>query len=269
MLRVPAVLLPPRAQGISLQFRECDAHAAVDNWKAILMVLGPIETLVIGFKSGNFTREIVGEVENLVNAKIIIIVDGIFVTKVSENKTAVLGFDQLDAATDAAKVAALLDGVKGLIGEDDVDTLTEALPVGTSAAILVFEHTWLKPLRTAIVNAGGELVGTAARASVLAGTVTAVSGALQRRTADGSPAALTEAQNEAAQNQVLRESQTHIGSLQAQLAAQQQITGTPTSAAAGGGDHLMSQLKQLAELKAAGMLDDSEFTAAKAKLLTA
>ena len=33
------------------------------------------------------------------------------------------------------------------------------------------------------------------------------------------------------------------------------------------GDDLMAQLTQLADLRAAGMLDDAEFAAAKAKLL--
>ena len=34
----------------------------------------------------------------------------------------------------------------------------EALEPGDSAAILVFEHTWAKPFRDAIVDSGGVLV---------------------------------------------------------------------------------------------------------------
>lgn len=47
------LLLPPREQGIRLQTRVCDAHAAAIEWKAIFMVLRPLEILVIGFESGN------------------------------------------------------------------------------------------------------------------------------------------------------------------------------------------------------------------------
>ena len=41
------------------------------------------------------------------------------------------------------------------------------------------------------------------------------------------------------------------------------------AAAAPAADDLTSKLKQLAELRAAGILDDAEFSAAKAKLLSA
>ena len=41
----------------------------------------------------------------------------------------------------------------------------------------------------------------------------------------------------------------------------------PAPAAAPAGDDLMAKLQQLADMKAAGILDDAEFAAAKAKLL--
>lgn len=66
------------------------------------------------------------------------------------------------------------------------------------------------------------------------------------------------------------ESQAQLAEMQAQMdamQAQQAPPAAPTAAPAGPSDDLMSQLQQLADLKAAGILDDAEFAAAKAKIL--
>jgi hypothetical protein len=65
--------------------------------------------------------------------------------------------------------------------------------------------------------------------------------------------------------------------MQAQMAAmqaQQRAAAAPPppsapadAPVAGGGDDLMAKLSQLAEMRSAGLLDDAEFAAAKAKLL--
>jgi Short C-terminal domain len=53
-----------------------------------------------------------------------------------------------------------------------------------------------------------------------------------------------------------------------ELEAQQQpAPPAPAAPAAGGGQDVVSRLKELAELKASGALTDEEFNAAKAKLL--
>lgn len=121
---------------------------------------------------------------------------------------------------------------------------------------------------------GPGLLGSVARTAVVAGTATATAGALhrwsERRQAEA-------AQEQAAQRAV--HDQQHLAQLQAQLDTEQSQAaaspvqdGTrqaqpaaPTSVAV----DLMSQLKQLADLKTSGVLTDAEFSAAKAKLLGA
>jgi membrane protease subunit (stomatin/prohibitin family) len=91
------------------------------------------------------------------------------------------------------------------------------------------------------------LVGTAARTAVIAGTATAVSGAVSGK----------QQQKAAAQQQ--------------QAAAQQQPAqqaAAPPPAAPGGMDEAkIEKLKQLGELKDAGVLTEEEFAAEKAKIL--
>jgi hypothetical protein len=110
------------------------------------------------------------------------------------------------------------------------------------------------------------LVGTMARTAVVAGTATAVSGNVARRQQGRQDAKAEQAYYEQDQAAQLQANQAQIASMQAQLAAAQ---ATPAvEVAPSGGDDLMAQLSKLADLKAAGILDDAEFAAAKAKLLS-
>ncbi|WP_084105697.1 DUF6325 family protein [Demequina sp. NBRC 110056] len=122
------------------------------------MTLGPIEVVTIGFESGQFRGEIIPELERLVEAGVISVADGVFVQRTSEDETEIVEFGQDDEGSDIARVGALIGEALELITDEDVEMLTDQLPVGASAAILVFEHTWVKPLRDAIANAGGELI---------------------------------------------------------------------------------------------------------------
>lgn len=90
------------------------------------------------------------------------------------------------------------------------------------------------------------LIGTMARTAVISGTATAVSGNVARRQA-----------------------QRAQGAAQPQQAAPPPPPPAPAAAppATAATDDLIDQLGRLADLKAAGVLDDAEFAAAKARLL--
>lgn len=110
------------------------------------------------------------------------------------------------------------------------------------------------------------LVGTMARTAVVAGTATAVSGGMQRR----SMAKQQAAYEQDAANQAAFESQAQLNEMQGQMAAMQaqQAAPAPQAApAAAPADDVMAQLKQLSDMKQSGLLTDDEFAAAKAKLL--
>jgi hypothetical protein len=108
-----------------------------------------------------------------------------------------------------------------------------------------------------------------ARTAVVAGTATAVVGHSQNKQMAKQQSA---AEAQAAQ-QAAFESQAQVADMQAQLDAMQaqQAAAPPAApaapAAAPAGDDLMTQLSKLADLKAAGVLSEEEFAAAKAKLL--
>lgn len=103
------------------------------------------------------------------------------------------------------------------------------------------------------------LLGLAARTAVVAGTATAVSGGMARRQQQKAQDSYEQQQYEAQQQQA----QMQAAAQQAVAQQQAQQAAPPASTA----DDLMAQLQQLATMHTQGLLDDSEFAAAKAKLL--
>ncbi|WP_084124056.1 SHOCT domain-containing protein [Demequina sp. NBRC 110054] len=94
------------------------------------------------------------------------------------------------------------------------------------------------------------LIGTMARTAVISGTATAVSGGVARRQSA-----------RAAQRAAPVQQAAPVQAMPAAAPAPQ------VTAASSGGDDLMAQLAKLGEMRSAGLLDDAEFAAAKAKLL--
>jgi transcription initiation factor TFIID subunit TAF12 len=111
------------------------------------------------------------------------------------------------------------------------------------------------------------LIRGVARTAVVAGTATAVSNNVSRRQ-QGRWADKDQQQYE---QQLQAEQAAASQQQQAMLAAQQQAAAAaaavPPPVAAAPASDLVGELQKLAELKAAGILSDAEFDAAKAKLL--
>ena len=127
-------------------------------------------------------------------------------------------------------------------------------------------------MRRGIGRRGPGLVGTMARTAVIAGTATAVSGAVVNRQQNKQmeKQAEIEAQYQAqADSAQVQQMQAQLDAMQAQQAqaAIAPAAPAPAPAAAAGGSDLLAQLQQLQGLKDAGVLNDAEFAAAKAKLL--
>jgi hypothetical protein len=127
-------------------------------------------------------------------------------------------------------------------------------------------------MRRAAIRRGPGLVGTVARTAVIAGTATAVSGAVVGHQQKKQAAQ----QAEISESQQVADMQAQLDAMQAQQAQAAMAPPAPAYAApapaapapaAAGGVDIAGQLQQLAALKAQGILSDAEFEAAKAKLL--
>ena len=102
------------------------------------------------------------------------------------------------------------------------------------------------------------LAGTVARTAVVAGTATAVAGSVSRKQAAKADQAQQAAAYQAEQQQAAMDAAA------AQAVAAQQAAAPPPAAA---GPDRVTQLKELADLKAQGILTDAEFESEKAKIL--
>lgn len=110
--------------------------------------------------------------------------------------------------------------------------------------------------RGVVVRRPGGLLGTMARTAVVAGTATAVSGAMGRRQQ-------RRAEEQAAAQQQAAEQQAAQQQAYAQQAAAQYAPPPPPPAQ----DDLVTRIQELSKLHEAGALSDAEFSAAKTKLL--
>jgi hypothetical protein len=117
--------------------------------------LGPIEIVTLVFPGSEFNGDIIPELSKLVETGTITIVDGVFVTVGDDGQVDIVEFEDASDRPGISDLANLVDEVNGLISDDDVQELTSGIGAGSSAAILVFEHTWVKPLRDAIAGSGG------------------------------------------------------------------------------------------------------------------
>src|SRR5262245_10700583 len=139
---------------------------------------GPVQILTVAFDGNHFKGEILPELERLKLLGLIRVIDLLLIRKDSTGATATLTATDLDweeAANFGAMVGGLIGwGVAGAEGaeigwmagaadsaaghsldEEHEFALVQAIPNNTSAAMVLIEHVWAKPLRAAIRRANG------------------------------------------------------------------------------------------------------------------
>jgi Family of unknown function (DUF6325) len=121
------------------------------------MTVGPLEYTVLGFEGNRFNGEIAKEIEKVVQAKIIRLVDVVMITKDIDGEPTVLELDNMDDPRFAG-FAPLIDDLMGLLTPEDIAKIADDIPANTSALILLFEHRWAVGVKEAVGAAGGFLV---------------------------------------------------------------------------------------------------------------
>ncbi len=119
------------------------------------MALGPIEVFVIAFPGNQFNGQVIPELERLVENETITIIDAVLLSKDADGDVTFVDYDEIGSDDEAARLAELLNDFEDLLSEDDIEELAAGIEPGSSAAILVFEDTWVKPLRDAVAGSGG------------------------------------------------------------------------------------------------------------------
>jgi hypothetical protein len=131
------------------------------------MTFGPMQMLVVGFENQDLKGEILPELHRLREHDLVRLVDMLLVSKAADGTVAAIEASDLsaDESSELGKLAAALVGLDDdddSDGEperlrDDVWFVADAIPAGTTAAIVILEHRWAIPLRDAMQRAGGKL----------------------------------------------------------------------------------------------------------------
>lgn len=119
--------------------------------------IGPVEYAVIAFPGNQFNGEIVPELNELVESGIVRIIDLAFVGKDADG--GVMAFEITDLKDDVREALAAAGAeVSGLLNDDDVMAVGEALEPGSSAALIVWEDVWATKLAMAVRGSGGRII---------------------------------------------------------------------------------------------------------------
>lgn len=125
---------------------------------------GPVQVLVVGFDRPTFSGQVLTEFTRLREAGIVRLVDLLVVSRTEEGAFETLPLPE-GVEADFGDLAARVLGQTESSGEpaaqateiDDASmwSLTDAIPIGGTAAVALIEHTWAAPLSEAIQRAGG------------------------------------------------------------------------------------------------------------------
>jgi uncharacterized membrane protein len=121
-----------------------------------MMVIGPLEYVVIGFEDHQFTREILPELNAIQQKGAIRVVDLLFVQKDADGTVRAREVNELNEQ-ELHSYGGIVDDLMELFTAEDIEKLAEGIPPGTSAVVVLLEHTWALGLTEAVRRADGVL----------------------------------------------------------------------------------------------------------------
>jgi hypothetical protein len=121
------------------------------------MTYGPVDFLALEFKTDQLKGEILPEMLELVENKIVRVIDLVIIQKHEDGHHEAAEMQQL-----APDLLALFDPLdvetSGIIQVEDIANVAEAMENGTNAAILLFENLWAVKFKEAVLRANGRLL---------------------------------------------------------------------------------------------------------------
>jgi hypothetical protein len=115
--------------------------------------MGPIDYLCVEFPPGSRTGEGLPYLVDLVDRRIIRILDLRFLRKNPDGSVV-----QLDGEQVGDGLALFSGAASGMLGNDDLEDAATALEPGSAAAIVVYENLWAAPLAVTLRKAGAQVV---------------------------------------------------------------------------------------------------------------
>ncbi len=121
------------------------------------MTYGPVDFLALEFKGNQFKGEIMPALLELIQNKIVRVIDLIVIRKEEDGNHRAFELTQLEA-----EVVRIFDPleveISGIIQVEDIEIIAEDMENNTTAALLLFENLWAVKFREAVLRANARLV---------------------------------------------------------------------------------------------------------------
>ncbi|MER7251290.1 DUF6325 family protein [Kribbella sp. NPDC000426] len=119
-------------------------------------VHGPIDYVLLEFTGNKLTGRAADELVSLVERGIVHVYDVLVVGKEADGSIYMV---DLAESSGQAGEFAVLDGARtGILAEDDLREVADAMQPGTLAALIVYENTWAIPFVAAALESGGQMI---------------------------------------------------------------------------------------------------------------
>ena len=121
------------------------------------MSYGPVDFLALEFDNEKLKGEIMPALMELVENKIVRVIDLVIIQKYEDGHHEAMEMQQL-----APDLLALFNPleieISGIIQVEDIADVAEAMENGTNAALLLFENLWAVKFKDAVLRANGRLL---------------------------------------------------------------------------------------------------------------
>ena len=119
--------------------------------------LGNVEFALLEFSAASFDGSIAGALADIVAREIVSILDLVLVSKNVDGDVAVIELADAEASV-TERFDALEGEVMWLLSDADVQAAAANLTPGSTGLLVVWENTWARGFREAVVSSGGRLV---------------------------------------------------------------------------------------------------------------
>jgi|SRR4051812_43163690 len=111
------------------------------------MTMAPVQYIVIGFPGNNFKGEAAPALADLIDKKLIRVLDLVFIGKDEDGNVLSFELDQLDEVPEFANIDT---SSAGMLNDEDIEHAAEAIEPGSSAALLIWEDLWAADFAAAL-----------------------------------------------------------------------------------------------------------------------
>ena len=118
---------------------------------------GPIDWLLVEFKGKEINGELVPPLLDLVDRRIIRVLDALIVVKRADGSFEALGTHELDT-NQVGDLGSLAGATSGILSEEDAEAIAAVLEPDSIGLAIIFENVWAAPFAVAAREAGGQVV---------------------------------------------------------------------------------------------------------------